>query len=106
MNSSIESKAKAARDKLDAHVREIVQWHFSPETGCPFWLGKQKELGIDVRKEVQSFADLRKLPHFEDDWLRGGPIRRWLPKRPGRPADLRLRNRRLNGRSQVPLAGR
>jgi phenylacetate-coenzyme A ligase PaaK-like adenylate-forming protein len=80
MNAALESKAKAAREKLDAHVRETVQWHFSPETGAPFWLGKQKEWGIDVRKEVQSFADLRKLPHFEDDWLRGGPVRRWLPK--------------------------
>src|SRR4051812_12179525 len=80
MNASIESKAKQAREKLDAHVRDIVQWHFSAETGCPFWLGKQKELGIDVRKEVQAFADLRKLPHFEDDWLRGGPVRRWVPK--------------------------
>ena len=27
---------KAAQEKLDAHLREIVQWHFSPETGCPF----------------------------------------------------------------------
>src|SRR5918994_667558 len=34
----IESRVRAAREQLDAHVREIVQWHFSPETGCPFWL--------------------------------------------------------------------
>ena len=82
MNAALETKARQAREKLDAHVRETVQWHFSPETGCPFWLGKQKEWGLDVRKEVQSYADLRKLPHFEDDWLRGGPIRR-SPRVPG-----------------------
>ena len=29
---------QAAQDRLDAHVREIIAWHFSPETGCPFWL--------------------------------------------------------------------
>ena len=27
-----------AREELDAHVREMVSWHFSPETGSPFWL--------------------------------------------------------------------
>ena len=28
---------QAAQEKLDAHTREIVQWHFSTESGCPFW---------------------------------------------------------------------
>jgi phenylacetate-coenzyme A ligase PaaK-like adenylate-forming protein len=75
-----ESKIKAAQTKLDKHVREIVEWHFNPKTGCDFWLNFQKEKKIDVRKEVKSFADLKKLGHFEDEWLRGGPIRRWMPK--------------------------
>src|SRR5438045_956066 len=80
MNAAIEAKAKAARERLDVHTREIVEWHFNPATGCPFWLTKASEWGIDVRKEVTKFDDLKKLPHFEDDWLRGGPVRRWLPK--------------------------
>src|SRR4051794_16256607 len=80
MNPTIESKAKIAREKLDAHVRDMVEWHFNPATGCPFWLEKAKGFGFDPRKEVQSFADLKKLPHFEDDELRGGPVRRWLPR--------------------------
>ena len=80
MNASLETRAKQAAEQLDAQVREIVNWHFSPETGCPFWLESAKKLGFDPRKEIHSFADLKKLPHFEDDWLRGGPVRRWLPK--------------------------
>ena len=80
MSPSIETKARQAAEKLDAHVREIINWHFSPETGCEFWLSKAKEWGIDPRKEVQSFADMKKLPHFEDEWLRGGPVRRWQPR--------------------------
>ena len=32
---SLSQKAEEARDRLDAHVREIVQWHFSPETRHP-----------------------------------------------------------------------
>jgi phenylacetate-coenzyme A ligase PaaK-like adenylate-forming protein len=75
-----ESAIRAAKEKLDAHVREIVEWHFNPATGCPFWLNFAAEKKIDVRKEVRNFDDLKKLGHFEDEWLRGGPIRRWLPK--------------------------
>ena len=40
---------RAARERLDAHVREIVRWHFDPATGCPFWLEKAREFGFDPR---------------------------------------------------------
>ncbi len=79
-SAEIAASAAAAREKLDAHVREIVQWHFSPETGCPFWLDYKSKLGWDPIKEVQSYGDLDKFPLFEDDWLRGGPVSRWVPK--------------------------
>jgi hypothetical protein len=69
-----------AREQLDAHVREIVQWHFDPDTGTPFWLEKAKGFTFNPRKDVQGYADLKLFGHFEDEWLRGGPVRRWVPK--------------------------
>src|SRR5678816_709613 len=75
-SSGIESKSRAAREHLDAHVREMIQWHFSPDTGCPFWLDVAKQRNWDPRKTVHSYADLSQFGHFEDDWLRGGPVRR------------------------------
>jgi len=78
--ADLAAKVTAAKDKLDAHVRETVEWHFSPATGSPFWLEKAKSLGFDPRKEVRSFDDLKKFPSFEDEWLRGGPIQRWIPQ--------------------------
>jgi phenylacetate-coenzyme A ligase PaaK-like adenylate-forming protein len=80
MSSASETKVRQAREQLDAHVREIVEWHFNPETGCPFWLNFAKERGLDPRKQVKSLDDLKIFGHFEDDALRGGPVRRWLPK--------------------------
>jgi len=77
---SLTQKVQDAREKLDAHVREIVGWHFNPETGTPFWLEYAKKLKFDPRKEIQSYADLKLLGHFQDEWLRGGPVRRWVPK--------------------------
>jgi hypothetical protein len=80
LNKSLSQKITDARQKLDAHVREMMQWHFSPETGSPFWLEFARQLDFDPRQEIAGYADLRILGHFEDSWLRGGPVRRWLPK--------------------------
>jgi len=78
--SPLAERIAAASDRLDAHVREIVGWHFDPATGCPFWLDFASRLDFDPRAEIGGYDDLRRLGHFQDDWLRGGPIRRWLPK--------------------------
>jgi phenylacetate-coenzyme A ligase PaaK-like adenylate-forming protein len=71
---------KAARERLDAHVRDVVRWHFDPGTGCPFWLEYAAKLDFYPRTEIRSFDDIRKMPAFEDEWLRGGPVERWVPK--------------------------
>lgn len=73
-------KVQEARTKLDAHVREMVEWHFNPETGSSFWVERAKTLDFDPRKDIQSFADLKKFGLFQDEWLRGGPVRRWVPR--------------------------
>src|SRR2546425_12416319 len=79
---------KAAQEKLDAHLREIVQWHFSPETGCPFWLGWRKK-NFDPRTEIKSFADVLKFPHFQDESLRDLQPEVWVPaKFKGRPFNI------------------
>jgi phenylacetate-coenzyme A ligase PaaK-like adenylate-forming protein len=78
--STAERAAEAARDTLDRQVREIVAWHFDPETGSPFWLDRVQTLGWDPRKDIASFADLSRFGLFEDEWLRGGPVQRWVPK--------------------------
>jgi phenylacetate-coenzyme A ligase PaaK-like adenylate-forming protein len=79
-NLEMDRLVKAARDRLDAHTYETVQWHFHESTGCPFWLEKRKELKFDPLQEVKTYDDLKKFPEFQDEWLRGGPVRRWVPK--------------------------
>jgi len=78
--AQVAARVAEARRQLDAHTCEIVQWHFHPSTGCPFWLEKRAELKFDPLRDVQGFDDLRKFPPFEDEWLRGGPVRRWVPR--------------------------
>jgi phenylacetate-coenzyme A ligase PaaK-like adenylate-forming protein len=73
-------QVRSARERLDAHVRDIVRWHFSPETGTPFWLERARTFKFDPLQDVRGFDDLKLFGHFEDDWLRGGPVRRWVPR--------------------------
>ena len=79
-DTDLAASVATAQQALDAQVREIVEWHFNPETGCPFWLEYAEKLDWNPREEIECFADLRKFPLFEDEWLRGGPVRRWLPR--------------------------
>jgi hypothetical protein len=80
ITADLSIKEQGSKARLDAHVREIVEWHFNPETGCPFWLDFATRLDWDPRREISCFEDLRKFPPFQDEWLRGGPVRRWLPR--------------------------
>src|SRR6188768_438541 len=78
--ANLDEKIKNARVQLDAQVREVVRWHFSPDTGTPFWLEKAKTFDFNPLNDVNGWDDVKKFPIFEDDWLRGGPVRRWVPK--------------------------
>src|SRR5437867_629937 len=84
-----DSQIQSAQQTLDAHVREIIVWHFSPNTGCPFWLDWARK-NFDPRKEVNSFADLiAKFDHFQDETLRDLQPEVWLPaKFQGRPFNI------------------
>ena len=79
-DTRVSQETQDARERLDAHVRELVKWHFSPETGCPFWLQRAEGFDFDPLTDVQGFDDLARFGHFRDEWLRGGPVRRWVPK--------------------------
>jgi phenylacetate-coenzyme A ligase PaaK-like adenylate-forming protein len=80
MSTPLDEAQSRARATLDAHVAEMIAWHFHESSGCPFWLEYKRKLNFDPLSEVRSFDDLRKFPPFEDEWLRGGPVRRWVPK--------------------------
>lgn len=82
------SIAQAAQE-LDLHLREILNWHFSEETGCPFWLDWMRQAGWDPRREVRSAADLVKFDHFQDEWLRDEKNERFVPRgMGGRPFNV------------------
>ena len=54
-STDVEEKRASAKEALDAHVREIVEWHFDPETGTPFWLEFQEKLDFNPREDIRTF---------------------------------------------------
>ncbi len=77
---------QAARAALDAHVVEIVRWHFSPETGTPRWLQWARDAGWNPAEEVGGFDDLLRFPHFDGEVLRTESHEQWVPRAfQGRP---------------------
>ena len=42
-----------ARAALDRHVVDMVDWHFDPATGTPFWLDWVAKAGWDPRREIR-----------------------------------------------------
>ena len=71
---------QGALKRRDAWLQEIIHWHFDPATGSPFWLEFARKAGWDPRQRVKTFADLEQFGEFQDEWLRGGPVQRWVPK--------------------------
>ena len=80
----------------------MMEWHFNPETGCPFWLERAKSLRLrSSQRRARRTTTSTCSATFEDEWLRGGPVRRWVPKGLAGQADLRLRDRRQHRRAEV-----
>ncbi|MFF4410197.1 AMP-binding protein [Streptomyces sp. NPDC001404] len=63
----------------DAYVRELMQWHFRPETGCPFWLRRAADLGFDPLAEVGGVADLARFPNVIEEF-RAAPVEDLIPR--------------------------
>ena len=56
--------AGEVRRTLDAWVREVVDWHFDPATGCPFWLEYAARIDWDPRKVIRGYDDLDRFGNF------------------------------------------
>ena len=78
-----------AKENLDKQLQDILNWHFSDDTGSPFWLDWKTTSGWDPREEIKSFDDIHKFDHFQDEWLRDEKNERFVPKRmSGRPFNI------------------
>jgi thienamycin biosynthesis protein ThnN len=67
-------------DSVNNRLRHVLDIHFNPETGCPYWLEKQKSLGLDVRKEICTIDDLYLLGTMDEQALTDRPVEDFIPR--------------------------
>lgn len=68
--SSVESVLDLPHDAQpdpDELVRAAMRWHFSPETGSPFWLARAGSLGFSPIDDVRGVDDLRLFPNVANE---------------------------------------
>ncbi|RFU86788.1 phenazine antibiotic biosynthesis protein [Streptomyces triticagri] len=75
------------RPDPDQFVRAAMQWHFSPETGSPYWLHRAGSLGFDPRTDVRTHADLALFPNVAGE-LRDVPAQDLIPRGYGSRPDV------------------
>lgn len=81
MIEATDESIRNAREALDLHVRQIVDWHFSEATASPFWLQWAVDNGFDPAKEIQGYDDLlTRFGLFDDEVLRREPPERLVPR--------------------------
>ncbi|EUA16246.1 putative phenazine antibiotic biosynthesis domain protein [Mycobacterium xenopi 4042] len=71
----------------EAYLRAAVAWHFSEDTGSPFWLRIAATLNFDPLTDINTFADLRLFPDLVNE-LRTAPVEDLIPRGYGSPPPL------------------
>ncbi len=73
---------ESAQHVRDSHLRDVIKWHFSEETGSRFWLAQKEALGFDPIEKIHTLDDLiEHFPTFDGDThLRNVPAADWHPQ--------------------------
>src|SRR5262245_39372136 len=80
MKSTSSSRPRIAQGaNLDDWVRHIVDIHFHPQHGTPFWIERGKTLGVDARRDIRGYAALALLGFFPIEALRARNVLDFLP---------------------------
>lgn len=66
---------------VEARLRAIVDLHFDPRWGSPYWLERAKSLPFDPRREIGNVADLRRFGPMPIDELSRRPVEDFIPRK-------------------------
>jgi hypothetical protein len=58
----------------------VLDEHFDPRWGAPWWIEQAASLGFDPRREIRSVADLARLPAVPREALATLPVEHFVPR--------------------------
>ncbi|MEV4616863.1 phenazine antibiotic biosynthesis protein [Kitasatospora sp. NPDC049258] len=56
-----------AQPDPEEFLRAAMRWHFSPETGSPFWLERAAGLDFDPLTDIRTYQDLTRFPNLANE---------------------------------------
>jgi phenylacetate-coenzyme A ligase PaaK-like adenylate-forming protein len=65
----------------DLHLAAVIEHHFDPQWGSPYWLSKKGEFDFDPVTEIQTFEDLSRFGPFPEEDLRKFPASHFVPRK-------------------------
>jgi thienamycin biosynthesis protein ThnN len=74
MIASLSPRAATAR------LREILDLHFDPLRGAPFWIAQRATFDFDPTRDIESLADLSRFGPFRREWLETRPLTDFVPR--------------------------
>ena len=66
--------------EVSRKLMHIIRIHFDKDNGTPYWLDRQKKLGIDIPKSIRCVEDLSILGPMDEDALATRPIEDFVPR--------------------------
>lgn len=66
--------------RIEARLADTLAVHFDPDDGSPYWLARERALGLDVRRQVRTLDDLAVFGPFDLAELSRHPVDHFLPR--------------------------
>ena len=73
--------AQSIREKLDAHLRDIIAIHFDARNGAQYWIERAAALRIDAIQSIRCVDDLALLGPMDSAALAQRPVEDFVPRR-------------------------
>lgn len=71
---------QAVESTMNERIARAIALHFDPIDGSPYWVRRQRELGIDARREISSVEDLARLGPMDEHALATLPFEDFVPR--------------------------
>jgi len=66
--------------EVSRRLGNIVRIHFDKDNGAPYWLDRQKEIGLDIPKSIRCVEDLSILGPIDEQALAARPVEDFIPR--------------------------
>ncbi len=74
------NKNDTAQAYFASVVQRVIAVHFDENSGSPYWLDRQRSLGLDARRDIKTPEDLALLGPMDESALASRPIEDFIPR--------------------------